>query len=460
METSTNHKDLNIILTGDQFLIPTNNDIGAHLPETDGNHRCTYLCGNSLGPLAKRSKSLVLEELHVWGSRAVEGHFKHPYGREWMDIADTVTPLLAELVGAQEREVACMGTLTANLHLMMSAFYKPTSTRFKILCEGKAFPSDQYAFASQASLHGYDPSEAIIEMFPRDGEFTLRESDTLDVITKEGPSIAIVIFGGVQYYTGQWFPMKAITNAAKAQGCICGWDLAHAIGNVPMSLHDWGVDFAVWCSYKYLNSGPGGIGGLFVHEKWETSKVPQYAGWWGHDPVTRFSMPPKFSPIPGAQGYQQSNPSVLATVSLLGSLQIFKEAGMMEPLRERSVLLTAYLESLLTKSEFYVAPNAVSSKYSHEATSSQTQKLPPAFTIITPHAPESRGAQLSLLFLPQDSGVMQNVFDQLLSKGVVGDERKPDVIRLAPAPLYNTKLDCERAASWLEEVFQSLTKHA
>lgn len=351
-------------------------------------------------------------------------------------------------------------------------------------------------------------------MSPRHGEFILRESDILDMIAKEGPTIALVIFGGVQYYTGQWFPIKAITDAAKAQvslrtplraftyapqssfvgfhernsntnifhpkGCICGWDLAHAIGNVPMALHEWNVDFAVWCSYKYLNSGPGGIGGLFIHDKWESDKTPQYAflcpflsqdywtrtlphlryaGWWGHDPGTRFLMPPKFSAIPGAQGYQQSNPSVLTTVSLLGSLQVFKEVGMMGPLRERSVLLTGYLESLLVKSAFYVAANLVVGKYPPEGDETRAENPLPAFTIITPYAPESRGAQLSLLFLPAGSGIMQEVFDYLLSKGVVGDERKPDVIRLAPAPLYNTKLDCERAASALEGAFQSLVKH-
>lgn len=247
-----------------------------------------------------------------------------------------------------------------------------------------------------------------------------------------------------------------------------------------MALHDWNVDFAVWCSYKYLNSGPGGIGGLFIHDKWESDKTPQYAflcpffsqdswaralphlryaGWWGHDPVTRFLMPPKFSAIPGAQGYQQSNPSVLATVSLLGSLQVFKEVGMMGPLRERSVLLSGYLGSLLVKSAFYVEASLVAEKYPPEGDETRTQKLPPAFTIITPHASGSRGAQLSLLFLPAGSSIMQEVFDHLLSKGVVGDERKPDVIRLAPAPLYNTKLDCERAALALEEGFQSLVKH-
>ncbi|KAG1891242.1 pyridoxal phosphate-dependent transferase [Suillus subluteus] len=394
--------------------------------------------------------------------RAVEGHFEHPYGREWMNIADTVTPLLAELVGASEKEVACMGTLTANLHLMMAAFYKPTTQRFKILCEGRAFPSDQYAFASQARLHGYDPNEAIIEMCPRQGEFTLRESDIMDLIAKEGPSISLVIFSGVQFYTGQLFPMKAITTAAKAQGCVCGWDLAHAIGNVPMALHDWDVDFAVWCSYKYLNSGPGGIGGLFVHKKWENSLLPQYAGWWGHDPATRFAMPPRFSAIPGAQGFQQSNPSVLATVSLLGSLQIFKEVGMMGPLRKRSLRLTSELEMRLMKSRFYVPINEVSAQCllqdemnGKDGTAQQGQ---PGFTIITPRNPDSRGSQLSLLFLPPNSDVMDRVFSALSAMGVVGDERKPDVIRLTPAPLYNTLGDCERAASCLEEAFEGLTK--
>lgn len=275
--TSTCLKDLDAILTGDEFIIPTNKEIGAEVSDNIAGQRCTYLCGNSLGPLAKRSRSLIEEELQVWATRAVEGHFNHPHHREWMDIANTVTPLLADLIGAKENEVACMGTLTANLHLMLFAFYKPTPSRYRILCEGKAFPSDQYAFASQALFHGYDPKDAIIEVFPREGEYNLRASDILDEIAKQGSAISLVIFSGVQYYTGQLFPMKAITRAAKEHGCLCGWDLAHAIGNVPMSLHEWDVDFAVWCSYKYLNSGPGGIGGLFVHEKWESTKTPQYA---------------------------------------------------------------------------------------------------------------------------------------------------------------------------------------
>ncbi|KAG2157340.1 pyridoxal phosphate-dependent transferase [Suillus clintonianus] len=449
------YNDLDTMLSG-EFLIPSNRDIGAKIPEENADQRCTYLCGNSLGPLNKRSKALLEEELHVWGTRVVKGHFSHPYGREWVNIADTVTPLLAELVGASEKEVACMGTLTANLHLMMAAFYKPTAQRFKILCEDRAFPSDQYAFASQARLHGYDPNEAIIEMRPREGEFTLRESDILDLIAKEGPSISLVIFSGVQYYTGQWFPMKAITTAAKAQGCVCGWDLAHAIGNVPMALHDWDVDFAVWCSYKYLNSGPGGVGGLFLHNKWDNSLLPQYSGWWGHDPATRFDMPPRFSAIPGAQGFQQSNASVLPTVSLLGSLQIFKEVGMMGPLRKRSLQLTSELESRLLKSRFYIPINEVSAQCLSQGDTAQQGQ--PGFTIITPRDPESRGSQLSLLFLPPNSDVMQKVFNALSAKGIVGDERKPDVIRLTPAPLYNTLGDCERVASCLEDAFECLTK--
>ncbi|TFK42674.1 pyridoxal phosphate-dependent transferase [Crucibulum laeve] len=433
----------------DDFIIPTNGDIGASLC-TDDRSPCVYLCGNSLGLLSKRSNALVEEELQVWGKRAVVGHFSHPKDRPWTEICDTVTPLLAELVGANEKEVACMGTLTNNLHLMMDSFYKPTSERYKILCEAKAFPSDQYAFASQAVARGLDPAATIIEVAPRAGEYALREEDILEVIAKEGPSIALVIFSGVQYYTGQWFPMQAITRAVKEQGCICGWDLAHTIGNVPISLHDWDVDFAVWCSYKYVNSGPGGIAGLFVHEKWNSIEKPRSAGWWGHELTTRFNMPPKFSPILGAQGFQQSNPCVLAVASLLGSLQIFKEAGMMGPIRERSIQLTQGLEVLLKGSNYFVPLENVSSQYPTAGSGK------PGFTIITPSDPSARGAQLSLLFLPTGSEVMRNVFDFLCKKGVIGDEREPDVIRLAPIPLYNTITECQQAAKVLEEALQSL----
>ncbi|KAJ4488102.1 pyridoxal phosphate-dependent transferase [Lentinula aciculospora] len=429
-----------------EFLLPTNNEVGANRLPNESDQPCTYLCGNSLGLMSKRSKELVEEEMSVWATRGVIGHFDHPHKRGWVGLADHARPYLAEIVGAKEHEVVCMSTLTTNLHLMMDSFYKPTPERYKILCEAKAFPSDQYAFASQAQLHGLDPAKAVLELSPRPGEFSLREEDILEVIQRDGHSIAVVIFSGVQYYTGQWFPMQFITQKAKEQGCICGWDLAHAVGNVPLSLHEWDVDFAVWCTYKYLNSGPGGIAGLYVHEKWNDSLKPKYAGWWGHDPLTRFAMPPKFSPINGAGGFQQSNPSILAIASLLGSLQTFKKAGMMVALRKRSIELTNHLERLLFQSKHFV----------HLKDMSTRDQGKPGFTIITPHDPKDRGAQLSLLFLPTGTGVMQKIFELLQSYGVIGDERQPDVIRLAPVHLYSNEADCEAAAKFLDIAFDEL----
>ncbi|TCD69741.1 Kynureninase (L-kynurenine hydrolase) [Steccherinum ochraceum] len=430
----------------DEFLLPTNRTMKAtKISEDQQDNACAYLAGNSLGLMAKRSRTLVEEEMSVWATRAVEGHFDHPFGREWVTTADAAHPIFAELVGAKESEVACMGTLTANLHLLLNTFYKPTQERYKILCEVKAFPSDQYAFASQVAAHGYTPSDAIIELSPRPGEYTLRDEDILDTIAKEGGSIAIVLFSGVQYYTGQHFSMQQITKAAKEKGCICGWDLAHAIGNVPVSLHDWDVDFAVWCTYKYVNSGPGGIAGLFVHEKWDGQPI-RHAGWWGHDLSTRFAMPPQFNAIPGAQGFQQSNPSVLAVVSLLGSLEVFREAGGIKALRERSLKLTGYLEAKLHQSAYWIPPSEAP----------KADKANFGFTIITPSDPSARGSQLSLLFQPSDGTVMPKVLAGLAARGVVGDSRKPDVIRLAPTALYNNWDDIDRAASALEEVLAEI----
>ncbi|EMD38425.1 hypothetical protein CERSUDRAFT_113581 [Gelatoporia subvermispora B] len=431
----------------DEFAIPTNKQIGATAVGAElEDEPCTYMAGNSLGLMPKRAKKLVQEELDVWSIRAVEGHFDHPYERPWVSIADNVTPLLAEMIGAKEAEVACMSTLTANLHLMLNTFYRPTKERFKILCEAHAFPSDQYAFASQVASHGFNPKEALIELPPRTGEYSLREEDILDVLALEGESIALVLFPGVQYYTGQVFSIQAITKAAKEHGCICGWDLAHAVGNVPLALHDWNVDFAVWCTYKYLNSGPGGISGLFVHESWNGQPI-RNAGWWGHDPVTRFDMPPTFSAIPGAQGFQQSNPSVLTTVALLGSLQVFKEAGGMAPLRARSVRLTGYLDALIRRSRFWVPPSRAASYTSAR----------PSVTIITPIG-AARGSQLSLLLLPTGKGIMQQVLQGMKERGVLGDSRKPDVIRLAPCALYNSWGDVERAVAVLEEVLDEVER--
>lgn len=428
-----------------EFILPDNRRVGAtRIAPEKQDSACVYLCGNSLGACPKQSQALIQEELDVWGCLATEAHLQHPHGRPWSQVVNQVNPLMAEIVGAKPEEVCIMGTLTTNLHLMLSQFYKPTKERYKILCEVKAFPSDKYAFDSQVQNHGFDPKEAVIEIGPREGEFWIREEDILDLIEKEGSKIALVIFGGVSFYTGQWFPMKSVASAAKAQGCICGWDLAHAVGNVPLSLHEWEIDFAVWCTYKYLNSGPGGVAGIFVHEKWNGTEKPKYAGWYGQPINIRLQMGPEFSPIPGAHGFQQSSPLVLPIVSFLGSLQVFEKAGMMGPLRERSLALTGKLEALLQQSKFFVPLEEA-----------PTRSVP-GFTIITPPDPESRGAQLSLMILPRGSGVVDKVFVGLKEWGIIGGNRKPDVIRVAPAPLYNTEEDVEATAKYLDVVLASL----
>lgn len=441
----SNHDDLYKPLS-DQFILPTNRTIEATRQSDDvADKPCAYLCGNSLGPLSTRSEQHLKEQIDIWRQKAVDGHFTSEKGT-WVKITDRVHPHLAAIVGADEYEVCCMGTLTTNLHLMMSSFYKPTSTRYKILCEVRAFPSDQYAFASQAAAHGFDPKDAVLELSPREGEHTLRPEDILSVIEKEGSSIALVLFSGVQYYTGQVFDMKTITRKAKDQGCMVGWDLAHAVGNVPLELHNWDVDFAVWCTYKYLNSGPGGIAGLFVHNKYDDVD-PKFTGWWGNDLSTRFQMGPRFQRSKGAHGYQQSNPSVLDIVALLGSLELLSEVGGIPATRARSIHLTRILESKLKASKYFVP-------VSKAPPESQAKREKPGFTIITPEKEEERGAQLSLVFFPQE--IMMPVFKYLGSWGVVGDKRMPAVIRLSPAPLYNTLYDVEAAVKYLEEAFESL----
>ncbi|GAA5868328.1 hypothetical protein JCM1840_005639 [Sporobolomyces johnsonii] len=419
---------------------------------------CVYLAGNSLGLMPKRTPELLSEELNVWAASGVLGHNYHAYNRSWIKIDETVTPVLAEMVGAKPSEVACMGSLTGNLHTLFTSFYRPTPQRHKIMYEGKAFPSDAYAFASHVALHDYPPS-SLLPVFPREGEFSIRTEDILRLIEEEGDSIAVICFGAVQYYNGEWFDMEKITKAGHAKGCIVGFDCAHAAGNVPLKLHDWGVDFACWCSYKYLNSGPGGIAGLFVHERWEERK--RLTGWWGHNKETRFSMPETFSPLPGAAGWQFSNPSVLDVVSLLASLQIFEQAANYLPraasggqiesrghilgaLREKSVDLTGYLELLLTSSPYFVPSDRFP-----PAPSSSSSKHASIFTIITPSEPSRRGCQLSLLFSPEDS--MDWMFDRLREKGVLGDERRPGVIRFGPTPLYNSWTDVNEAARALDE---------
>ncbi|KAJ3008694.1 hypothetical protein HKX48_008388 [Thoreauomyces humboldtii] len=400
-------------------LVPDGTDV--ENPDVDG----TYLCGNSLGLQPVRTRQLVNEELDAWGALGVQGHFRHPKNRDWVTIDDHVVQESAKLVGAKASEVAIMNSLTANLHFLMVSFYRPTKDRFKILMEAKAFPSDYFAFESQVRLHGRDPVDTIIQLAPRTGEYTLRTEDILETIAKHGDEIAVVCFSGVQFYTGQLFELSVIAAAAKKKGCMVGYDLAHAVGNVPIKLDEWDVDFACWCTYKYLNAGPGGIGGAYVNERHAKADVLRLQGWWGTDPSTKFEMDNVFRPIPGANSYRVSNPNVLATVSLLASLQVFSLTTF-SALREKSTLLTGYLERLL-----YALP-----QHGRQ------------FKILTPSDPNQRGCQLSILFL--EEGKMMQVFEALAREAVVVDERKPDVIRVAPTPLYNKFADAWRFVTVLK----------
>jgi kynureninase len=374
----------------------------------------TYLCGHSLGLQPRRTREYLEQELKDWAELGVEGHFhgKHP----WMPYHRLLTEKTARLLGAKPLEVVVMNSLTVNLHLMMVSFYRPTSTRHKILVEGGAFPSDQYAVKSQIHYHGFDPATSLIELIPRPGEHNLRDEDVLEVIAREGDSVSLIMLGGVNYATGQAFDMESITTAGHAKGCIVGFDLAHAAGNLELHLHDWGCDFAVWCSYKYLNGGPGCIAGCFVHERHSLdTEIPRFAGWWGHDEVTRFHMGPDFQPMAGADGWQLSNPSILCMAALRASMDIFDEAGMAN-LRKKSVDLTGYAESLLEQSGSR------------------------AFTIITPREPHRRGAQLSLRIAKKG----RIVCDSLAAEGIICDWREPDILRVAPIPLYNSYTDVHR----------------
>jgi kynureninase len=372
-----------------------------------------YFCGNSLGlqPIAVRDA--VNAELDHWGEHAVEGHFRGE--KPWMYYHKFLTEATARLVGALPHEVVVMNTLSVNLHLMMVSFYRPSGKRYKIIMEAGAFPSDQYAVESQVRFHGFEPADAIVEVAPREGEETLRTADILETISRHGNETALVLFSGVQYYTGQFFDLKAITEAAHRAGAHAGFDLAHTAGNLPLELHEWGPDFAVWCSYKYLNSGPGGPSGVFVHERHANSpELPRFAGWWGHDEDSRFRMEKGFRPMHGAAGWQLSNAQILSFAAHLASLNLFDEAGM-NRLRVKSLLLTAYLEYTLT--------------------SARDRGLD--FRIITPNESNSRGCQLSLLTGPEGRAL----FDRLTGQGVVTDWREPNVIRFAPVPFYNSFTD-------------------
>ncbi|MCB0549027.1 MAG: kynureninase [Phaeodactylibacter sp.] len=394
-----------------------------------------YFTGNSLGLQPKSAKAALLHELEHWKNHAVEGHFRGEM--PWMEYHKFLLPQTAHVVGAKEEEVIVMNTLTANLHLMMVSFYRPDAGRYKIIMEAGAFPSDQYAVESQVRWHGYTPEQAIVEVSPRAGEECLRTEDIIAIIEQHGKETALVLFGGVNYFTGQFFNLKAITEAAHKAGAYAGFDLAHAAGNVPLKLHDWEVDFAVWCSYKYLNSGPGGPSGAFVHERHGNKpELPRFAGWWGHDERERFLMRKGFHPMKGAAGWQLSNAQILSFAVHKASLDIFHQATM-AALRTKSEKLTGYLEYLLQ----------------------EIIQRKGGFHIITPNTPQNRGCQLSI-YTHRDG---RHLYNYLESHGVISDWREDNlhggevqpgqagVIRVAPAPLYNSFQDVLEFATLLKD---------
>jgi kynureninase len=385
-----------------------------HIPKKGDGAECVYLCGHSLGLQPRSARPYLEQELKDWAELGVEGHFrgKNP----WVTYHRLLTKQTAELVGAESSEVVVMNSLTANLHLMMASFYRPTADRHRILIEGGAFPSDQYAVKSQIAFHGFDPASTLIQLKARTDEACMRDDDIEELIDRDGDSIALILLGGVNYVTGQAFDLRRITEAGHKKGCVVAFDLAHAVGNLPLRVHDWGPDFAVWCSYKYLNGGPGCVGGCFVHERhFRNTTLPRLAGWWGHDEHSRFLMGPDFRPMQGAEGWQVSNPPILALAALRASMDIFSEAGM-ERLRAKSVSLTAYAEFLLR-----ARPSS-------------------NFAIITPSEEQRRGAQLSIRL----NGSGREICEKLAAAGIVGDWREPDIFRVAPVPLYNSYQDVFR----------------
>ena len=392
-----------------------------HFPRTEYGADTVYLVGHSLGLQPKAARDYVDRELEAWRRLGVEGHFEGD--NPWMPYHEALTEPLARLAGALPGEVVAMNTLTVNLHLMLVSFYRPTPERHRILIEGAAFPSDQYAVASQSAWHGYDPAESVIELRPREGEDAIRTGDVEELLEREGETIALVFLGGVNYLTGQAFDMERITEAGRRQGCVVGYDLAHAMGNLELRLHDWDVDFAVWCSYKYLNGGPGCVGGCFVHERHgRRGDLPRFAGWWGHDKSTRFRMPSVFEATPGAEGWQLSNPPILPLAALRASLELFDEAGM-DRLRAKSRRLTGYLVHLLRT------------------------RFPDGPSIISPADPEQRGCQISFRTGPEG----RRVHRHLAEHGIWCDWREPDVIRVAPVPLYNSYSDIHRFVEVMAE---------
>lgn len=382
-----------------------------HLPIKENGEPYIYLCGNSLGLQPKSTKAAIEQELEDWKNYGVEGHFhaKNP----WMPYHEFLTNAMAHVVGAKPIEVVVMNTLSVNLHLMMVSFFRPKGNRKKILIEFDAFPSDKYAVESQLKFHGLDPEEDLIQLRAREGEALIREEDIEKIILEQGDEIALIMLGNTNYYTGQFFDMKTITELGHSKGCIVGFDCAHGAGNVELNLHDCGPDFAVWCSYKYLNSGPGSLGGCFVHERHAHNKeLPRFAGWWGHNKDTRFKMRDGFDPIPGVESWQLSNPPILSMAAIKASLEIFQEAGISN-LRKKAISLTRYCEFVI------------------ESIDNERIK------IITPSDPNKRGSQLSI----QVQNADKTLFDKITAAGVIADWREPDVIRIAPTALYNSYED-------------------
>jgi len=401
-----------------------------HHPVIDGK-QVLYFTGNSLGLMPKSARDYVNKELDEWSQWGVEGHFlaKNP----WVSYHEMLTPASARLVGAKESEVVCMGSLTNNLHLLFVSFYKPTPKRYKIISEAKMFPSDRYLLETQVRHHNLEPDDAIIEVSPRKGEHLIREEDIIATIEEHSDELALVFFGGMNYFTGQLFDMEKLTQVAHKHGAIAGFDLAHAAGNVPLEMHNWGVDFAAWCTYKYINSSAGNVAGLFVHERHgNDTAINRFGGWWGHNKERRFLMENTFDPMKGAEGWQLSNAPVMGMAILKASLDIFDDTGI-HNLRKKSVKLTGYLEYIF---------NQVVDKFPHV-------KL----EIITPSEPSRRGAQLSIKLVGTD----KRFFDQLTQAGVITDFRSPDVIRLAPAPLYNSFEDVYQFGQTLHNLLTEWT---
>ena len=384
----------------DEFIIPTQD-----------NKQKIYFLGNSLGLQPKSAKVHIQQILDDWATLGVEGFFHA--NEPWMDYHEKLVQPLSTIVGALPHELVVMNQLTVNLHMMLVSFYQPKKDRYKIICEAKAFPSDQYAFETHLKHHGFDPATAIVEVAPRNGEFTLRTEDIISTIEKHGNETALVLFGGINYYTGQFFDLEKITKAARSVGAKIGFDLAHAAGNVELHLHDWDVDFACWCTYKYLNSGPGAIGGAFIHEKHHNENLPRFAGWWGYDKPTRFKMAKGFKAMPGAEGWQLSTPAFFLYAAHRAALEIFEKAGWHKIITKQK-MLTGYLWFLLD-----------------EINNAALKKI---IEFITPRNERERGCQVSMLMLQNG----KEVYNGLMQQGVFTDWREPNVIRLAPAPLYNT----------------------